>query len=418
MITADIRLSNLIAPHFYNVHRDIKAHGHTEYTLYGGRGSTKSSFVGVEIPMLMKQNPQMHALVCRQVKDTLKDSVYAQIEWGVNALGLQNEFKFKKSPLEIIYIPTGQTIFFRGMDDVYKLKSIKPSFGYIGILWFEELDTFNGPEAIRNVEQSAMRGGDKFFEFKTFNPPQSKNNWANMYVLQEKPNMLAHKSDYRSVPVEWLGQHFFDEAEWLKETNPHAYEHEYLGIPNGNGGMVFDNLELRTITDEEINTLDRTYGGNDWGFFPDPLAYIHLAYVPRKETIYLLDEFGGNKLSNRQAAEQIINLGYWKNYQYGLICDSAEPKSISDYVDLGIWNAKAAYKPPDSVAYTMKWLSRRKIVIDIKRTPRTYKEFTEYEYARDKEGNIISGYPDANNHFIDAVRYALNPVIYRRTTQA
>lgn len=413
----DIRLSECIAPHFHELHKDIREHRHTEYVLSGGRGSTKSSVIGLEIILLVKKNPRIHALVCRQIKETLKDSVYAQLVWAIERLGVSEEFHCTRSPLEITYKPTGQKIYFRGADDPYKIKSIKAPFGYIGILWFEELDTFKGQEQIRNIEQSAMRGGNTFYEFKSFNPPQTLNNWANEYVLQNKKNMLVHKSTYLTVPKEWLGNYFFEEAEHLKEVNQKAYEHEYLGVPNGTGGSVFEYLELREITDSEIAEMDRIYEGVDWGFFPDYYAFIRLYYNPAQEKIYLIDEHCVNKASNRETAQWIIDKGYVEDVQ-NILCDSAEPKSVADYRDLGIWNATSVHKGPGSVEYSMKWLQRRTIVIDKNRTPKAYKEFKEYEYERDKDGNVISGYPDANNHCIDAVRYSLAGVWKRRQSQA
>lgn len=414
----DIRLSECIAPHFHELHRDIKKHCHTEYVLSGGRGSAKSSDIGIETILLLKQYPDIHALACRQVKDTLKDSVYAQLVWAIECLGVAGEFHCTRSPLEITYKPTGQKIYFRGADDPYKIKSIKTPFGYIGILWFEELDTFKGPDQIRNIEQSVMRGGDLFWEFKSFNPPQTINNWANEYVLEDKPGMLVHKSTYLTVPRDWLGAHFLEEAEHLKQTNPRAYEHEYLGVSNGTGGAVFEYLELREITDDEIAEMDRIYEGVDWGFYPDYYAFMRLYYSPAQEKVYLLDEHCVNKASNRETAQWIIDKGYVQDIQYGVMCDSAEPKSVADYRDLGIYNAMSVKKGPGSIEYSMKWLQRRTIVIDRNRTPRAYKEFTEYEYERDKDGNIISGYPDANNHCIDAVRYATSPLWKRRDSQA
>ena len=413
----DIRLSECIAPHFYELHRDIREHRHTEYVLSGGRGSTKSSVVGLEFILLIKKNPKIHGLACRQVKDTLKDSVYAQLVWAIERLGLSGEFHCTRSPLEITYKPTGQKIYFRGADDPYKIKSIKAPFGYIGILWFEELDTFKGPEQIRNIEQSVMRGGSTFYEFKSFNPPRALNNWANEYVLEDKKSMLVHKSNYLTVPREWLGEYFFEEAEHLKEVNPKAYEHEYLGVPNGTGGAVFEYLELREITDEEIKEMDRIYEGVDWGYFPDYYSFMRVYYNPAQEKVYLLDEHCVNKASNRETAQWIIDKGYVEDVQC-INCDSAEPKSVADYRDLGIWNAKSVQKGPGSVEYSMKWLQRRTIVIDKNRTPNAYKEFKEYEYERDKDGKIISGYPDANNHCIDAVRYSLAGVWKRRQSQA
>lgn len=128
--------ARLIAPPFAATVFDIEDKAHKEYILYGGRGSTKSSFVGLEIINLIKKNPNMHALACRKIENTLRDSVYNQIKWAISALELDDEFNCKLSPLEIKYIPTGQRIYFRGCDDPTKIKSIKPPFGYIGILWF------------------------------------------------------------------------------------------------------------------------------------------------------------------------------------------------------------------------------------------------------------------------------------------
>ena len=181
----DIRLSEVIPPHFYDAHRLIREHAYTEYTFPGGRGSCKSSFVSEEIPLLMKRFPDMHCLVLRKYGNTLKDSVYNQLIWAIEKLGLSSEFRATVSPMQIIYKPTGQTIYFRGLDDPLKVKSIKPKFGYIGILWFEELDQFAGAEEIRSVEQSAKRGGGRFYVFKSFNPPISafKASFASCIVL-------------------------------------------------------------------------------------------------------------------------------------------------------------------------------------------------------------------------------------------
>ena len=145
------------------------------------------------------------------------------------------------------YLPTGQKIIFKGLDKAAKSKSIKVPFGYIGYLWFEEFDEFAGEEEIRKVQQSVVRGGNDFVVFKSMNPPKSRQNWANDYIEKEKlrEDTLVSQTTYLTSPIEWLGQQFIDDAEWLKMVNPKAYEHEYLGIPIGNGTEVFDNLEIR-----------------------------------------------------------------------------------------------------------------------------------------------------------------------------
>ena len=403
-----ILLSKKIAPVFYGVAKDVFQHGHTHYDFSGGRGSLKSSTVSILVPLILmqKQNRNCHALVLRKVANTIRDSVYAQYIWAIGELGMAAYWEAKVSPMELIYKPTGQKIMFRGADDPMKIKSIKVPFGYIAVTHFEEKDQFAGRAEIRTILQSTMRGGSKYWNFESYNPPISRDNWANKDSLEERADRLCHKSTYLQAPPEWLGQQFIDEAEHLKATDERAYQHEYLGIPVGTGGNVFDNLELREITDEEIAQFDRIYQGVDWGWFPDPFAFIRLHYDRARETIYLMDEIYQNKLTNEASGNIIIQRGYKDAY---ITCDSAEPKSVTDYRAMGL-PAKAAVKGPRSVDYGMKWLQRRKIVIDRKRTPNAYNEFVNYEYERNKDGDIISGYPDANNHLIDATRYALERI--------
>lgn len=397
---------------FVDINRQIKPN--IEYVFEGGRGGLKSSYVAFKIVELIKNNPQMHACITRQVGATLKDSVYAQMKWTINELGLMEEFECKVSPLEIKYIKTGQTIYFRGLDDETKLKSIKPEFGYIGILWKEEKDQMKGDAQERSVNQSVLRGGDESYDFSSYNPPKSKSNWVNRIKLTPNPKRVIHHSSYLEAPAEWLGQKFLNDAEHLKEVNPEAYEHEYLGVPNGDGGNVFEYLEIRDITDEEISHMDKIFQGCDWGFFPDPYAFIRLYYNHNTEKIYFIDEIYENKWSNRKSADEILKRKY---DDYTITCDSAEPKSINDYRDFGL-PARGAIKGPGSVEYSMKWLQTRTIVVDPKRTPNAYKEFSKYEYERDKDGNVISGYPDENNHLIDACRYATESLWRRRGNNA
>lgn len=397
---------------FVDINRQIRPN--MEYVFEGGRGGLKSSFVALKVIELLKNNPNMHACVTRQVSNTLKDSVYAKIKWAINELGLLDEFDCKVSPLEIRYIKTGQTIYFRGLDDETKLKSMTPPFGYIGILWKEEKDQMKGDAQERSVNQSILRGGDECYDFSSYNPPKSKSSWVHRIKLQPNSKRVIHHSCYTEAPPEWLGQKFIDDAEHLKEVNPEAYEHEYLGVPNGDGGNVFEYIELREITDEEIARMDKIYQGVDWGWYPDRYAFVRVYYDHARETLYFIDEIGENKKANSYTAARIKERGY---DDYAIICDSAEPKSVSDYRDEGL-PARGAEKGPGSVEYSMKWLQGKKLVMDPRRTPEACKEFTEYEYERDKDGNVISGYPDKNNHFIDATRYATEPIWKRRGSSA
>lgn len=412
-----VKLTNCIAPSFYSVHKDIQKKKHTYYDLIGGRGSTKSSFISIEIVKNMMEpgNSKKHAVVYRKVGDTLETSVFAQIEWAIDKLGVTHLWKLTKSPMRAEYIPTGQRIIFKGLDKAAKSKSIKVPFGYIAYLWFEEFDEFAGEEEIRKVEQSVIRGGDDFIVFKSMNPPKSRRNWANDYISKEqlREDTLVSVTTYLTVPLKWLGQKFIDAAEWLKKINPTAYEHEYMGVPVGNGTEVFDNITIRIITPEERTKFDKVYRGVDWGWFPDPFHYGAMYYDAARMKLYIFEEFRTNKMKNADTAKEIVDRFGINKYDI-ITCDSAEKKSIADYRSYGI-NAREAEKGPDSVRYGMKWLqSLVEIVIDPITCPATAKEFSRYEYELDKEGNPLSSFPDKDNHSIDMTRYAMETVWKRK----
>ena len=399
-----------IASSFIDLNRSIDDREYREYYLEGGRGSTKSSFVSEKIIEILENNPRMCAVVLRQVKDTLKDSVYAQLEWAIDTLSetyphIKSDYKLTKSPLEITKESTGQKIYFRGADDYGKIKSLKPPKDkYIGVTWYEEADQFKGMNEIRKINQSLIRGGEDFIQFYSYNTPASSMHFINVEKIIPKETRLVHLSDYRQVPSKWLGSAFVDEAEFLKSVNERLYENEYLGLMTGTGGTVFENIELREITDKEIDTYDFIYQGMDFGWFPDPLAWVKCCYNPSQKTLYIFDEFVVNKMSNQDVWNALKE-------QKGvteddiITADSAEPKSIGDFRSYGS-AMRGAEKGAGSVEYSMKWLSAlAKIVIDPKRCPVSAQEFSTYEYQQDKDGNYISGYIDADNHCIDAVRY-------------
>ena len=375
---------------------------YTHYWEAGGRGSTKSSFFSVEVVLLIVRNPKCNAVVMRKVGATLRDSVYAQIQWAINILGLDSQFIQKTSPLRMIYKPTGQQIVFLGVDKKEKIKSIKPRAGYFGVVWYEEVDQFSGMEELRNLNQSLLRGGKNFWCFYSYNPPKSRDSWVNQEVLIDEPDRLVHHSTYLGVPRDWLGDLFFLEAEKLKNKNEMAYRHEYLGEATGTGGAVFANVENMDMSDELIDSFDHLHDGLDFGFAVDPLAYTKSYYDAKHEAIYVFDELVKVGMRNNEAARQIKP----KVGNRRLACDSAEPKSIADLRSMEI-NAYGAKKGPDSVEYGIKWLQdRAKIYIDPKRAPNTYREFSTYEYQRNKDGMFVSAYPDMNNHCIDSLRYA------------
>ena len=434
MTTSKADILNSIAPAYYPLHDDIIRGDHSIYHLPGGRGSAKSSFVSLEIVDGMMKDPAANAVVFRRTANTLRDSCYSQIAWAIDELGASSLWRGNVSPMQFVYLPTGQTIIFRGVDDAGKLKSLKPRRGYFRFIWFEEFSEMQGANTVRNVMQSVMRGADDFICFNTFNPPISLNNWANKHILLPDDRATVFKTTYEMIPPEWLGSAFIAEAERLREINESAYRHEYLGEAIGTGGEVFPNLQAREITDAEIDQLQYIYSGCDFGFAQDPMAYIRAAYDEKHDTIYLIDEIYKKHMSNKQLADEIKRRGYDSTGRYShyvspmmgftsseipatVICDCAEPKSIADLQNEGI-KAIACRKFAGCVQYRIKWLQQRRIIIDPKRTPNAWREFSSYEYEVSKDGEILSDLPDRDNHTIDSLAYALDRIIYRRGVSA
>ena len=404
-----MKLSNIIAKPFHPIHTDVKNEGHTHYWLKGGRGSTKSSFIAIEIILGMMRDAEAgiysNAVALRKVGLYLKDSVHEQLLWAIDILGVSHLWDSKTSPQTLTYIPTGQKILFRGADKPKKIKSIKVSKGYIKYIWYEELDEFNGMEEIRTINQSLMRGGERFFVFYSYNPPQSVNNWVNAESQMTRPDRLVHHSTYLDVPKEWLGEQFIIEAEHLKETKSDSYAHEYMGEETGTGGEVFKNVKCRPITDEEIKLFFNVKRGLDFGYAIDPLSYGAMHYDRKYKRLYIFHEFYGAGITNRAASNHILAENKNNDAVYA---DSAEPKSINEIRQYGVRIAPVK-KGPDSVEFGIKFVQDlEQIIIDDVRCPETAREFLTYELAKDANGNYKAGYPDINNHSIDMVRYALN----------
>lgn len=403
-------MNSIIADVFKPLTLDLLAQRHAEYWLKGGRGSTKSSFISIQIVLGLMRDAEANAIVYRKVGATIKDSVFAQIVWAIDVLRLSALFDFRVSPYEIILRRTGQRILFRGADDPTKSKSIKLRHGYFKYLWFEELTEFRGMEDIRIIKQSVFRGVKKAITFYSYNPPKTSHNWVNEEALKPINGRIVHHSTYLDVPHDWLQDAFFAEAEAVKATNERAYQNEYLGEVTGTGGQVFDNLELREISDAEIEAFGTFYNGLDFGFAVDPDAASRWAYDRRTRRLYAIAEYYGSHTSIDTLADKVLALAGREIVR----CDSADPRMIAELKRRGV-TAIGVRKGPGSVEHGMRWLEDLgQIVVDPRRTPNIAREFQKYEYLQDKNGNFLPAYPDKDNHSIDASRYALEPEIGRR----
>ena len=401
----DIKMSDLIAPAFYELYHDIKQETNREYWLKGGRGSTKSTFAAVMIILGMLRDKNANAVCFRRYSNELRDTVYGQVQWVVNKIGAEHLFKMQYAPMQIIYLPTGQRIIFKGADNPHKLKSMNIGKGYVKFLHFEEVDQYSGMQEIRNIIQSVFRGDDTTrISLYTYNPPPSGRSWVNQEVKIPKEGRRVHHSTYLDVPCDWLGDSFLIEAEHLRSVNETAYKHEYLGEEVGTGLEIFNNViiqELGQYRDQFTNIRP----GLDFGYAVDPLAYCLTHYDTSRRRLFIFDEISGINLLNREFFSKLQAKGYER---LRTIADSAEPKSIAELKDLGM-NIVGAQKGQGSVEFGIKFLQGlEKIYIDPVKCPRATKEFVNYAHEQDRDGEIKSSYPDKDNHVIDCVRYALS----------
>lgn len=421
--TVNLSHRDLFAPSFFRTFNDIRLKRGREFWLKGGRGSCKSTFVSNYIVGAIAENaiaykqgriPRKelaHAVIYRKVGSDLRDSVFTQIIWSLEKMNVLPWFDINRSSMRIKFIPTGQQILFRGLDDAIKSKSIKAPFGYFKYLWFEELTQFTNMDEIRSVGQSVRRGGHEFVTFCTYNPPMTMSNWVNVEANTPKEGRLVYHSDYRTVPREWLGEDWFLEADALKKQNPRLYAHEYLGAVTGTGGSIFPNLVVRRISDEEISHFDNICMGLDWGF-TNAFAWSKMHIDFKRKRLYIFDEIYRSHMTPSQAAAEVKKKELHGEYIYA---DPEDPNAISQFNnEFGI-PTLAAKKGPDSRRFLFRYLqSFFEIIIDPVRCPNGAREFQMFEFPRDKNGALIEEYPKKYDHFIDCVRYGVERFAIQR----
>jgi len=410
--TKQFNLSQLIGPSFYDIYWDYKLGLHSNYILSGGRGSLKSSFwatlIGLEIP----QDPEFNAVVLRKVKETLRKSAFAEVKKVINRLGQKRLWKATTNPMELTYIPTGQKIIFLGCDDPEDVKGTTVETGYFKLLVFEEAYQFAGMAEIRSVKQTLARGGDDIKTILAFNPPESNTKWINVEApLQaEREDTLLHKSDYRTVPKEWLGKEFLAEAEYLRKVNEKKWLHEYLGEATGTGAEVFKNVQARAMSDEMIASFETILHGIDFGYSSDPFVYLRAHYDEYRQELYIFDEIYEVGLENTEAAKLIKK----KNPRNEPITADNQEVFIQILNKEGL-RVYPAIKGNGSRDPGYKWLQDlNAIYIDPERCPNAYLDMSTYELKRTKTGKFKPGYPQGvgyPDHVQDALRYMLEEYI-------
>ena len=404
-----------IAKGFYDVHKAMASGKYARALLAGGRGSLKSSFVSLHIALALEEDERACALILRKVSNTLRGSVFEQMQWALDTLGTAGRWEATVSPMEFANGRTGQKIMLRGLDEPRKLKSIKLGRGmYFKIVWFEEMDEFGGAREMDSVLESALRGGPGGMAVATFNPPRSLNHWANRLAADAPEGWLVHRSDYRGAPEKWLGPAFLRMAEETRRRDETQYRWVYLGECVGEGGCVFGNLRLRAIGEADRRRFDlKADIGMDFGYV-DPVAIVRTHYEAGElRRLYIYEEFYRSGMSTREIAAACGRIAREGEL---IRADNAGKQTIIDLrADYGL-DVAGVTKGPGSRREGYDWLrGLDEIVIDPASCPNAAREFAAYAYARDAGGQSIERYPDGDDHTIDAAAYANREHIYRST---
>ena len=381
-----------------------------EIILKGGRGSIKSNFWSALAEETIRNDPQAHCVVTRRYKTDLRNSVYSQFMKTITRHNKLDDWEFTTSPLMAKYKKTGQCVLFVGADKPLSLKSYNLSFGYIKLLINEECDEMAGIEQLDNIYDTFIRADAPAINIKVFNPPKSANNFMNEYTASKAGDRLSYVSHsyYYNVPKEWLGERFFQRAEWFKEHKPKYYANNYLGEVTGTGGAIFENLELRKITDDEIKRMSYFYYGLDFGY-EHPQTFIKCFYDFETDILYPIEEVYSRRCKNSTFANKIKK---YKNVE--IIADSARPDNISEMNDWGfdVVGAVKRWGMNKGRDYCWEWLRQcNKIVVDRERTPHLADEMTKLEFELLKDGTFSSEYPKLGEDCVMALIYSLNRVI-------
>lgn len=404
------KLSEFLPTAFHPVWRAAIAEDILNIVLKGGRGSGKSSDIAHIFVQLLMRFPA-NAIGIRKVDNTIELSIFEQIKWAISEQGVSHLFKVNKSPMRITYIPRGNYMVFRGAQEPERIKSLKSANFPFAFAWIEELAEFKTEDEVTTITNSLLRGeledGLFYKFFFSYNPPKRKQSWVNKkYETSFQPaNTFVHHSTYLNNP--FISKQFIAEAEAANQRNPRRYEWEYEGKAVGSGVVPFDNLQVKagSITNEMVAAFDNIRQAVDFGYGPDPLAFVRWHYDKKKNGIYAIDEYYGQKISNRELAKWIKSKGYESD---DIIADSAEPKSIDELkIEHGIRRIRGARKGPDSVEYGEEWLDDLDFIcIDPERTPNIAREFENIDYQTDRDGNPKARLEDKDNHTIDSTRYA------------
>lgn len=374
----------------------------------GSRGSKKSKTTALWYILNMMKYPDANTLVIRRYERTLRDSCFADLKWAIHKLGFSHLWRATVSPLEITYLPTGQKILFRGLDDGQKITSITVEKGVLCWVWCEEAYQIDSEDDFNKLDMS-IRGAVPPGLFKqvtlTFNPWNESTWLKKRFFDVDRPDTFRLTTTYQCN--EWLDANDLALFEDMRLRNPRRYRVEGLGEWGISTGLIYERVEQRPL-DKQVLLADRKlrpFHGVDFGF-TDPTAYVGGFIDQENHKIYITQELYRRGITNQQLIECLKDVGLKREEIY---CDSAEPKSIEELRTGGI-NARPALKGADSVLYGIQKLQNFDIIVDV-HCPETWREICSYSWQEDRQGKQTDKPNHDFSHCMDALRYGATPYI-------
>lgn len=376
----------------------------------GSRASKKSKTTALRIIYNMMKYDKSNTLVVRKTYRTLKDSCFTDLKWATRRLEVEHLWEFKYSPLEATYLPTGQKILFRGLDDPLKITSITVDYGFLCWVWLEEAYEITSEKDFDTLDES-IRGELPPYLWKqwmiTFNP-WNEHHWLKkrFFDVKNDPDILAITTNYKCN--EWLDEADLRLFDNMKEKNPRRYQVAGLGNWGIVDGLVYENWEEKEFTLDQVINCD-SVNGIDFGYTNDPAA-VFIGFIDTEhKKLYVWDEIYKKGLSNKKLYEEIENVHYQKK---SFTADCAEPKSIDELRGYGL-RVEKSQKGKDSITHGIQYIQDFEIIIH----PRCVNFITEignYTWDEDRLGNKINRPIDGFNHLMDAMRYAVEKYTFGR----
>ena len=376
----------------------------------GSRRSKKSKTMALWTIYNIMKYPESNMLVVRKTYRTLKDSCFTELKWAISRLKVQHLWSIKESPLEMTYIPTGQKIYFRGLDDPLKITSIAVEIGILAWMWIEEAYEITKEEDFDTLAES-MLGDCPDGLWKqitlTFNPWSDKTWIKARFFDVSDPDILAITTTYRCN--EWLSPEDLKEFERMKRQNPRRFAVAGDGDWGVVDGLVYEHWTEQAFTLNDLPSDAQSGFGLDFGYTNDPSA-LFCGYVSLEHRrIYVWDEMYKKAMSNKAIFQEVSRMGYAKEQ---ITADCAEPKSIDELRGLGLTRIKGAMKGKDSVNNGIQWIQDFEIIIH-PRCVNFLTEISQYQWKKDKFGKPLNEPEDDNNHLMDAMRYGLERFIQK-----